>query len=295
MPGKYINPYTDFGFKRIFGQEANKDVLISFLNSLLPQRHQIADLRFINTEQVPSRQELYSPILDVSCVSPSGERFIVEMQRKRQELFVDRSVYYTACAIRDQVKRGQECYNLAAVYFVGIMDFVHALDGVAPELVHEVSLKDRHGVEFYDKLRMYFVQMPLFAKSEGELETPLDKWLFFLKNLPGLDQIPAVLNEPSFMRAFETAEFSAMSEAEQSAYHKAWDNLIVNRDIYDTAMKEGHAEGLAEGLAEGEAKGRAEGLAEANRDVARRMKALGMPAEQIAGITGLTAGQIAGL
>ena len=272
MPGKYINPYTDFGFKRIFGREANKDILISFLNSLLPQRHQIADLRFLNNEQTPPRREVYAPILDLFCESPSGEQFIVEMQQENQGYFLDRTVYYTACAIRDQWERGQHNYRLAAVYFVGIMDFVHPFENSPPRLLHELSLKDQEGVEMYDKLRMYFIQMPLFKKSETELETQLDKWLFFLKNLPGLDCIPAVLREPVFEKAFETAEKSTMTREEEIEYRITREILYINKGVVETAE--------------------AKGEAKANFENARKMKALGLPVETIASVTGLAAAQI---
>ena len=288
MPGKYINPYTDFGFKRIFGQEAHKDILIAFLNSLLPERHQIAGLRFRNTEMTPARAKIYVPTLDLYCESPSGERFIVEMQQKNQLFFMDRSVFYAACAIREQYELGQQDYRLAAVYFVGIMDFVYRIEGSEPELVKEVSLKDRRGFEMYDKLRMYFLQMPLFTKAEGELATPFDKWLYFLKNLPGLDHIPAVLGEPVFEKAFRIAEFARMTADEEWAYFRACDALRDSKTLVVNARAEGLAEGKAEGLAEG----RAEGIAKEKQETARKMKSLGMTVGNIAAVTGLPEEQI---
>ena len=287
MQGKYINPYTDFGFKRIFGQEANKDILISFLNSLLPQKHQVADLRFLNTERTPHNIELHTPILDIFCESPSGEQFIVEMQKKNQALFLDRSVYYTACAIRDQVERGRKDYDLVAVYFIGIMDFTHKFNDGPPRLITEVSLKDNEGRLVYNKLLMYFVQMPLFTKTESELVTQLDKWFWFLQNLPDLDHIPSVLGEPVFAKAFETAKTSVMTREERLKYHQAWDALVTTKDMVETALAEGLAEGLAKGLAEGLAEGKAEGLAEANRENAIKIKAAGIPSEIITQITGI--------
>jgi len=304
MPGKYINPYTDFGFKRIFGQEANKDILIAFLNSLLPEYHQIADLEFRNNEQTPPRREIYTFILDLYCVTPSGERFIVEMQQKYHHHFMDRSVSYTAAAIRGMVERGEKSYALPAVYYIGILDFVHHGEGWMGEVIQEVSLKNQKGVVMYDKLRMYFIQLPLFTKTESELEKPLDKWLYFLKNLQGFQRIPEVLGEPVFEKAFEVAALSAMSESEQYAHEKAWDDMVTTKAIWEygleeartTGLAEGKAEGKAEGLAEGKAEGKAEGLAEGEAQgvlkTARNMLALGIPLETIAQATGLAEADI---
>ena len=304
MPEKYINPYTDFGFMRIFGQEANKDILIAFLNSLLPEHHQIADLEFRNNEQTPLRHEIYTFILDLYCVTPSGERFIVEMQQKYHHHFMDRSVSYTAAAIRNMVERGERSYALPAVYYIGILDFVHHGEGWTGEVIQEVSLKNQNGVVMYDKLRMYFIQLPLFAKKEDELVKPIDKWLYFLKYLQGFQRIPEVLGEPVFEKAFEVAALSAMSESEQYAHEKAWDDMVTTRGIWEYGLEGARAEGLAEGRAEGEAQGRAQGRAEGEAQgraegeaqgvlkTARNMLALGIPLETIAQATGLAEADI---
>jgi len=313
MKDKYVNPYTDFGFKRIFGQEANKDILISFLNSILPPQHQIAELDFLNTEQIPPRKDVYRSILDLHCVTPSGERFIVEMQQKLQPFFMDRSVYYTASAITNMVKRGDDAIKLPAVYFIGILNFVHTEAGWQDLLVREITLKDRDGVEVYKKLRMIFIQTPLFTKTENELMTTRDKWFYFLQKLPALESIPAAFGmDPVFVRAFEVAETANMSEAEQLAYFKSWDDMVTLKAIIDydkkVAREEGLAEGreegrekgkeegLAEGMEKGLVKGKAEGLAEGieigrvknNRLNALKMKAEGCPMSLITTVTGLT-------
>jgi len=96
---KYLNPYTDFGFKKLFGEEANKDLLTDFLNQLLPPQHQIAELNFRNTEQLPDIPLERKAIFDIHCISTTGERFIVEMQKAKMNFFKDRSVYYSTFPI----------------------------------------------------------------------------------------------------------------------------------------------------------------------------------------------------
>ena len=281
MQDKYVNPYSDFGFKRIFGQEAHKEILIAFLNALLPPQHQIANLSFINTEQIPPRKDIYRSILDLHCVTPGGERFIVEMQQKYEPFFVDRSVYYTANAITNMLKRGSGAITLSAVYFIGILDFVHNNTDWKDKLIREVSLKDRQGIEVYDKLKMIFVQMPYFMKTEAELETPRDKWLYYLKYLPSLDEIPKILGiDPVFVKAFEVAETANMNEAEQLAYFKSWDDMVTTKSMWEYDKKTAHTEGLAEGLAEGKK--------EAILETARKMKTRNMPMQDIMEITGLS-------
>ena len=115
---KYLNPYTDFGFKKLFGEEANKDLLADFLNQLLPPHHQIAELHFRNSEQLPDIPLERKAVFDIHCISTTGERFIVEMQKAKMNFFKDRSVYYASFPIREQAKKGDWLFKLAPVYFI---------------------------------------------------------------------------------------------------------------------------------------------------------------------------------
>ena len=183
---KYVNPFTDFGFKKLFGSEPNKDLLIDFLNQLLPPQHQIQELTYARNEQVGRNDFDRRAIFDLCCTSPSGERFIVEMQRAKQNYFKDRSVFYATFPIQEQAPRGDWNYQLAPVYLVGILDFVFAEDKDDTEVCHRVQLKDQINRVFYEKLTLIYLEMPKFTKTEDELETPFDKWLYVLKHLPRL-------------------------------------------------------------------------------------------------------------
>jgi predicted transposase/invertase (TIGR01784 family) len=120
---KYINPYTDFGFKKLFGEEANKDLLMDFLNQLLPSRHQIASLNFHNPENLADLPNERKAIFDIHCQAVSGERFIVEMQKAKIKYFKDRSLFYVTYPIREQAQKGEWDFKLTAIYFVAILDF----------------------------------------------------------------------------------------------------------------------------------------------------------------------------
>ena len=301
MQERYINPYTDFGFKKLFGTEMNKDLLISFLNALLfrnqPKKQTITDVRYLPTEhfgQYGNRRAIF----DVFCQTDTGGQFIVEMQNVYQQFYKDRSVFYATFPIQEQARMGEDWnYELKEVYTVGILNFVFREDNYSDEcLHHEVKLMDTddHHV-FYDKLTFVYLEMPKFSKTEDQLEGMFDKWLFVLKNLSRLFERPKALQEKVFEKLFKAAEIARFSLAEREAYE---DSMKAYRDINNAIQTadmeavqrgraEGRAEGLAEGLAEGRAEGQAEGQAEEKTATARRMKALGLDTVLVAKVTGL--------
>lgn len=252
---RYINPYTDFGFKKLFGEEANKDLLIDFLNQLLPPVHQISDLRFRNNENLGDVQYDRKAFFDIHCTAVSGERFIVEMQKAKVNFFKDRALFYTTFPIREQAESGDWTFELKAVYFVAILDFPYDEEEERRKLLRSVALKDQDGDLFYDKLHFKFVQMPLFNKTEDELETHFDKWLYFLKNLAKFEDIPAILREPIFEKAFHTTEIAAMNKTERDDYEVSRLIYWENNAAVATAEQEGEERGMQRGLEKGLQKG----------------------------------------
>ncbi len=121
---KYINPLTGFGFKKLFGTEPNKALLIDFLNQILPENHKIDDLHYSTTEKLGKTKLDRKAIFDLYCIGKSGQRFIVEMQKAKQNYFKERSVFYSSFPIQEQSERGDWDYNLEPVYSVGILDFI---------------------------------------------------------------------------------------------------------------------------------------------------------------------------
>ena len=187
---KYINPYTDFGFKKLFGTEPNKDLLIDFLNEvILPEERKILDLSYTNPERTGWTKVDRKAIFDFYCVGKNNERFIVEMQMAKQDYFKDRSVYYASFPIQEQGRKGKWDFNLSEVYTVGVLDFVFSEDKDEQKVRHEVKLEDQDCQVFYDKLTFIYLEMPNFNKTEDELETTFDKWLYVLKYLPELENV----------------------------------------------------------------------------------------------------------
>ncbi|GHT23622.1 hypothetical protein FACS189419_07820 [Planctomycetales bacterium] len=297
---RYINPYTDFGFKKLFGEEANKDLLIDFLNAVLPPENRVASLTFRNSEQLPDNIVDRKAIFDIACTGDHGESFTVEMQKAKELWFKDRALFYASFPIQRQAQKGDWNFKLNPVFLVAVLDFEYDEHEERRKLYRLVTLKDQDGDEFSETLKMIFLQMPLFQMPESALATQKDKWLFFLKNLESFDDIPSILREPVFEKAFDTAEYLKYSPEVQEAYQEDLKVYRDNRNVLETARIEGKAEGLtegeakgkAEGLAEGKAEGLAEGKAERSAEVARNLKSMGLKPADIAKATGLSVSDI---
>jgi predicted transposase/invertase (TIGR01784 family) len=277
---RYINPYTDFGFKKLFGTEMNKELLVSFLNALLSKsqpKKVISDIHYLPTEhfgQFGNRRA----ILDVLCDSDNGSQFIVEMQNVYQQFYKDRSVFYATFPIQDQARMGDDWnYELKEVYTVGILNFEFKDDKYSKDCFHhEVMLMDTETKHvFYDKLTFIYLEMPKFNKTEDELEDMFDKWLFVLKNLARLWERPAALQERVFEKLFKAAEIARFTPEERRGYE---DSVKVYRDLNNAINTAKRDVRMEEKLA-----------------TAQRMKADGLPIEMIAKYTELTLEQIENL
>ncbi len=244
MKTRYINPYTDFGFKKLFGEEANKDLLMDFLNQLLPKKHQLKELSLRNTENLSDLSVERKAIFDIHCESKTGERFIVEMQKAKIKYFKDRALFYTTFPIREQAEKGDWDFKLSAIYYIAILDFFYDTDEEKAKVKREVLLKDDDCEVFFDKLKYIFLQMPAFNKKEADLKTHYDKWLYFLKHLEDFNEIPVILKEPIFERAFEVAEIANFNKQELEAYQQS---LLAYRDLLNV-MKTTFEEGITKGM-----------------------------------------------
>lgn len=281
---RYINPYTDFGFKMLFGTEMNKEPLISFINSLLSGKEVIRDLTYLNTEHLGTSEADRRAVFDVYCENERGEKILIEMQRGEQQFFKDRSLYYATFPIREQGEKGEWDYRLKAVYVIGILNF--KFDSEDDNYFHhEVQLMDVCTKQvFYDKLTFIYLEIPKFNKSEDELVTMFDKWLFVLRNLSRLMARPAALQDRIFTRLFEAAEIAKFTKEQYEAYEES---LKVYRDWQNTIVT-AEQKGMAKGMAEGIAKGRME----QNIANARSMKLAGLDYEIISQVTGLSKDEI---
>lgn len=298
---RYINPFIDYGFKKLFATEGNKDILISFLNAVIENSEDpIEDLTYKNVEQIGEFNGERSSYFDVFCQTANGRRFIVEMQNSWQLFFKDRTLYYAAKAIRDQGikvdptkrKRAKEKtktkkwdYRLNEVYLIAVMNFTFPENEYGPdEYYHRVMLTDLDDQHvFYDKLTLIYLEMPKVGDVELDMNRPLDRWLKVLYMLWGQEDCPPELDEPVFRKFYREAEFARFTPNQQNTYESSW---MRELDIYNQ-IEGGRILGHQEGLKEGREEGYEEGREEGRKEIARKMKENGFDEETIFKMTGI--------
>ena len=272
---RYIDPFTDFGFKKLFGEECNKDLLLDFLNELLHKEEgKIVSISYLKNEMLGISEEARKAVFDIHCENEKGEKFIVEIQKTKQTFFKDRTLYYSTFPITRQAIPGDWSFELKAVYAIAILNFEFE-DGKndRDKYRYDVMLTDieTHKI-FYDKLMFIYLEMPKFTKKVEELETHFEKWMYVLKNLKRLDNIPEKLREKIFEKMFAVAEVAKLSPDEYQAYIDSLNSYRDLQNSIDTAKAEGKAEGKIE--------------------IAKELKTLGIPFEQISAATKLSIEEI---
>ena len=294
IKAKYINLMVDWSFKRVFGTEVNKDILIEFLKVVFPQ-FAITDITYIPTEQLGIMEDDRKAIFDVLCKTEDGKTFLVEMQRGAQKHFFERALYYTSFPIMKQGKKaiakeeeGAEPwdFSLDGVFFLGILDFEYEQDEMTEhryQLLETKTLK-----RMTDKLEFVFVEVAKFNKGEDELETDLDKWLYLLKNMSTLLERPAALRDRIFGRLFDVAEYARLDDEERKNYVEAMNTARDTYNQIDYALNKG----IGIGREEGREEGIEIGLEKKAYEIARKMIAKGLDVDTIADLTGLTMDEI---
>ena len=225
--GVYVNLLTDFGFKRIFGI---KEVMIHFLNTVLaPEiKDSIVDLHYDNTERLGITQFDRRAFYDLICTTGRGERIIVEMQAIWQEFYKDRILFYASYLIQDQNEKGEEWdFKLPPIYSINIVNFLFdEADLTSEKYTSYVQLIDRDTHKlFYDKLTIVCVELPRFTKELNELKTFLEQWMFIIRRLHELDDIPEALRNEVFEKLFEEAKIARMTKEEKDMYYQSLKNL----------------------------------------------------------------------
>ena len=288
--GRFINPFTDYGFKKIFGQEISKDLLIDFLNDLLKGERVITDLTFLNNEQLPEWNDERALIYDIYCTTDTGEKIIVEMQNKSQLYFKERALFYLSNAVVRQGEKGAAWkFDLKAVYGVFFMNFL-LKDNV--KLRTDVILADRDtGELFSDKMRQIFIALPVFDKEEDACENDFERWIYTLKNMETLKRMPFKARKAVFEKLEEIADVASLSGEERERYENSVNAYRTYLSVQEASKQEGREEGRAVGLEEG----RAVGFEEGRFSVARKMKHDNIPVGIIAKYTGMTPEEIAAL
>ena len=314
---KYINPFTDVGFKMIFGQEVNKDLLIDFLNQLLKGKYEIEDVTFLDKEDKGEAIFSKTCIFDIHCLTSKGEHIIVEMQNGAQVFFRDRAIYYMSRVISSQGRPGVgwNYGELKAVVGVFILDFVMRdnpcdvlslnSNGAAPKFKTEVMLTDcDNGTVFSDKMLMVFLQLPVFNISHPEdCHNDFERWIYLLKNMETFERMPFMAQKSVFERLAKVCEVAKMNmdqkrnyDASLIAYLDAKSQLYYFENGARLAEEEGLARGMERGLAKGMEKGMEKGMAKGVEETTRKFvlacDAKGLSLPDIASLTNLTEAEV---
>lgn len=251
----FMDPLEDLGFKRLFAAEKSKELTITFLNHVLRGKREVVSLEFLKNEYPGETSEEGGAVIDMVCKDQNGARFIVEMQRNWQQNFKERSLFYASRLITEQALHGnrkQWAYALKDVYVIALLEQFTIKAGNKGKWMHDVALVNTDtGKVFSERLRFTYIELPNFNQAENQLQTDLEKWIYALKNIKHLKQIPAAFTEPQLLQFCQAARYINLTKEEQdmiSAKTKArWDYY----NVIDGAKIQGREEGEARGEARG--------------------------------------------
>jgi len=285
----FINPKTDFAFKKIFGSEQNPEILISFLNSLLYGGHpRITSLEIINPYLAPKIQGIKDTFLDVKAKLTDETTVIIEMQVLNLSGFEKRILYNAAKAYSIQLQPGDDYTLLNPVIALTLTDFEMFED--LPQVISNFVLKEKKVLTDYliNDLELVFVELPKFTKELDELETLADKWIYFIISARGLETIPKTMAQvPEIRKAFEVANQANLTREELEALEQREMYIHDQRNAIKLALRQGREQGIQVGREQGIQIGREQGIQESKVEMARKM--LGVVDEDtISQITGLS-------
>ncbi len=289
---RYVDILTDAGFKAVFGDRRNSDVLIDLINVMLPDGKKVRKIEYATTEISPFNKSIR---IDLRCTGEDMSSFIVEVQCYHQENFFRRCVLYAAKTYDSMALKGDgNIYDIPPVYFIGLLGrgqgcpsaYVDRTSDLwADRFVSEYTFREKISSDVPDDTIFFiFAELDRFSKKIDECSSSLDKWLFALKHVGTLDCLPDGLRSKVFERLFQACEIARFEPERRIAYEE---NMITERDYYNI-INTAKNDGRAEGRAEGEAKGRAEGRVEGRIEIAKSLKRLGVPMETIMQATGMS-------
>ncbi len=310
---RFLDVRTDYAFKKVFGSEESKEILLSFLNAVIvfADEAKITDLTIVDPYQIPLIKGMKDTYVDVKALLSNGRRVIVEMQVLNVEGFEKRVLYNAAKAYSAQLHRAEPFSGLEPIIAVTVTDFEMFSD--IEQVITCFRLIEKETlIEYSDDIELIFIELPKFVKTEDELKTVTDKWIYFIKHAGSLAYVPETLNQEPIDRAFQIANTAGLSEEELEVQHRRRDFIWLQKGSLDKARKDGLKEGIAEGIAQGVAQGVAQGIQqgiqqgiaqgvargvaqgriEGKVEIVRSMKKRNMDISMIAELTGLTAEEV---
>ena len=301
----FADPKNDVAFKKIFGDENKKEILISFLNNILDfvgTDKEIVDISIVDPYQAPKLADLKNTFLDIKAVDKRGIHYIVEMQVIHAEAFEKKVLYYVSKAYVHQLERGDDYPALNQVIFLGFLNFKLFKENKNYATRHLI-LDEETNEHLFKDFDLNFIELPKFKKSLEELANVKDKWIYFVKNAGSMSLIPGEMKEPKELRdAFEIANQHTWTQQELDIYEAKGVFITTEKQVRLQAHKEGHEEGHEEGhkegLIDGEKIGIEKGMEKGKEleklEIAKAMLAEGLPIEIIIKTTGLSKEKIQG-
>ena len=273
---KFVDIKNDIAFRKIFGNENRKEVLISFLNAvlLLENDKKIVSVDILTPYQLPALKGGKVTIVDVKAKDQSDKNYIVEMQVAEIDGFDKRVLYYASKSYSSQIDRGDLYEKLNPTFFIGILDF---------EVTQNKDYISRHkiidtetGENFTTDIEFNFIELPKFQKKETELTTIIDQWVYFIKNSEDLTVIPDSVTDKGLKSAYEDADKHNWTKAELEAYDYVLMREQDDRGRMSFALRTGIAKEVSK----------------VQKDIARKLFKRGFSDDDIAEDTGLTVEQI---
>lgn len=292
----FLDIRTDFAFKKVFGSEDSKDILLNFLNAVIyfDSTRKINDLVIVDPYNIPMLKGMKDTFVDVKAELDDGSRVIIEMQILNHEGFEKRVLYNAAKNYSTQLQKGEAFSLLNPMIALTLTDFVMFQDNKA--LMHCFKLLEKERfIQYNDDIELIFIELPKFTKTESELQSVQDQWLYFIKNASRLDSVPKNLQK-TLEKAFAIANEANLTREELELQHKKRDWIYIQKSAIELAMKQGIVQGLAQGIEQGieqgVAQGIAQGVAQSRREMVINAYRMNVPKATIAAITHLSLAEI---
>ncbi len=285
---KFADPKNDIAFKKVFGNENQKEVLISFLNSVLDFKgeEKIAKVIIGTPYQLPDIKELKETILDIKATNEKGEKFIVEMQKKNSGNFAKRSIYYTSKAYISQVGKAVDFDKLNKVYYIALVDF-NIFEG-KEFISRHLIINQETGIQDLKDFEFTFVELKKFKTKLKDCDTIIKKWIYFINNAADFDLMPKEFeNIPEIKTAFETVNRFSWDKKEMDVYDYIAKKQADERGVLKTAKNKAFNKGIEKGIEKG--------IKKRNIELAKNSITQGLDDKTISLITGLSLKEIKSL
>lgn len=289
---RFLDVKTDFAFKKVFGSTDSKDILISFLNALIDFQHnrKIKDLTIVDPYNIPMLKGMKDTFVDVKAELSDNSQVIIEMQILNHEGFEKRVLYNAAKNYSIQLKKGEPYHLLNPVIALTITDFI--LFENSPALINNFKLLEKQQfIAYSDDIELIFIELPKFTKTQDELKSIQDNWLYFIKNAGDFDYIPNNL-ERELEKAFQIANEANLSEEELELQHKKRDWIYIQKSSIEFATKTGLKQGIEQGIEQGMRQGLEQGEWQAKTKVVLNAHQMGLSTPMISNLTGFDENEI---